>query len=155
MRAFLIALASVHVVIAAVSAVMSGPNIPESVWWWLNFDLTLVVVPVAGAWLGASIVHTTSRRRWFDRRAECAVRCALAGLGAGALGAGLGLLWVIWIDGVHEALGTGAGSFAAAVAVVVLLPRARPGRCVRCGYSLEQTDRGCCPECGGYATLTL
>ncbi|MBY0307236.1 MAG: hypothetical protein K2Q09_00695 [Phycisphaerales bacterium] len=127
--------------------------------WWAPHPtawaavLTLGVVPLAAAWVGAEVVRVVRSPRVLTGHAHPLKRL-LTGLTVGLAGSGLGALAVVLMEparGGFAWLLMGGGSLVASLSVLWCARRAARGRCARCDYDLAGVTvaaAGRCPECG-------
>lgn len=158
MFAFAIGFAVVHVALLAWSIVAQWDWARSSDGFAGRMTAELVVMPVAAVLIGADLVHRVRPCRAFDLRVrrntgELLVRGFIVGI-LSVAGIVAAVTAVAALDGaVPEPLIVTLVPGAIGAAMVVMMPRCRPGHCVQCGYDL----RGChgaarCPECGAFGS---
>jgi hypothetical protein len=121
--------------------------------------LTLILIPVASAWIAAELAVASRRPRLFDPRLRRTRPRLFLGLITGALSLGVGAALLPVLD-LYAADTVILGSTAAVITfgVTIRLPRHLPGHCIFCGYDLRSMPApghpgaGLCPECGRPAT---
>lgn len=141
--------------------------IREDSWGAQGYEVSLTmtgfVVPVAAATFTLCLVQHVRPIRWLDPRADAMFSSAAAGFLSGmvAWSAAMLLTWLLseYISTEvaakvlpHDAIATGLCSGIAVLGAAAVLPAARPGCCVRCGYDMTSTDAGRCTECGSRGT---
>jgi hypothetical protein len=120
---------------------------------WTFISLSLLIAPLAGAWLASETVGRLKRPRWFDARAPRRGAAVMAGLFAGFVASVATAVALAFLTGnVPDYATAGGSAFAASAVVLVCLPRSRRGKCIACGYDLSATKTKRCPECGGWHT---
>jgi hypothetical protein len=159
MRYFLLAVAIVYGLAAAVS--ISQSYIPAGEEGTLHrvIALNVFVIPMLSAWAALEAARLLRAPRLFDRRLKRPLaRFALGLLAAGA-GAAIAAVALPWVDRiVSDGVTTGFAAAVPAFALVAILPSARRGRCIYCTYDLTtgpapgQPGFGLCPECGASVT---
>ena len=117
--------------------------------------MVMLLTPACSAWAGAELVQAITPRRAFDRRVRARALKFFIGLCAGLIGLAAGALMLPVADRyLPDALIMGTTSALAAMTIVLLLKRKRPGHCIVCGYDQRgmpgpgQPGAGVCPECG-------
>lgn len=152
MRTFLACAMLVYAALAAWSHLDRPEGSPPS--GWMIWALVLLL-PASLIWAVTEAVNFMRPRRLLDPRVRAPLRRTIAGLVAGALGAVLVTLGLVFLEGsMPDWLIIGAGSTLGALAVVVPMRRLRPGRCVHCGYDVSAATvrgGGLCAECGASA----
>lgn len=144
---------------ACYSALVASALLIRSEDWWtphptlINAALSLGLVPLLAAWVGAELARWLRTPRVLTRHAHPLKRL-LTGLTIGLIGSVLGALSVVLLEPANGGLTwllMGGSSLIASAGVLSLSRRTQRGRCARCDYDLSGVTvaaLGKCPECG-------
>ena len=137
----------------------------ESMPWWAEdpkpHALELVCVggllPWAALCLAADLTARVRRTRAFHSAIHQPWTTGLWGLGASALGIGLGMPIAPFVpEWLPDAVWTSATGAVAGVVVILCMRGTRVGTCASCGYALDSALHSTrCPECGQHAAEVL
>ncbi|MFA6044932.1 MAG: hypothetical protein WC718_08100 [Phycisphaerales bacterium] len=110
---------------------------------WERVPIT-VVLPTVVAWLVALAMNRVQPRRVFDSRVKQPLTQFMFGAMAGLLNAVIGALSTMVLkDLTMDLLALVIAAAATACAVIVSIPRKRPGRCVQCGANYVPGETRC------------
>lgn len=141
------------------AALISSALLIKTEDWWtphptaLATVLTLGVVPLLAAWVGAEVVRSVRRPKVLAGRAHPLKRL-LTGLTIGLVGSAAGALAVVLLEpvtGGYAWLLMGGSSLLVSLLILSFARRTARGHCDRCDYDLSGVTvaaHGKCPECG-------
>ncbi|CAG0992287.1 hypothetical protein PHYC_02365 [Phycisphaerales bacterium] len=144
MLRFMGAFAVVWIVLLAWAAVARPAWVSSE--YWQALSAKLVGLPVVSAWVGAGVTARLRRPRALHPLVNSGFRLPMHGLVAGVSSAGATAVMLAAAPAIPDIAVLSVNGAASAAISVILIPKARPGCCIFCGYQVDKLDR--CPECG-------